>query len=35
MKQEIMKSYSDTAIDDRILDYMISNPNGEFIDHEE
>lgn len=35
MKQEIMRSYSDTSIDDRILDYMISNPAGEFINHEE
>lgn len=35
LKQEIMRSYSDTVIDDRILDYMISNPTGEFISHEE
>lgn len=34
LKQSIMSSYNDSIIDDRILEYMLSNPEGEFIDHE-
>jgi len=34
MAQEIMESYEDVQIDDRLLDYMLTNPDGEFIDHE-
>lgn len=35
VKQEIMSDYNSKLVDDRILDYMITNPNGEFIEHEE
>lgn len=35
MKQDIMSSYSDSMIDDRILEYMLTNPTGEFNDYEE
>lgn len=35
IKQEIMSDYNSKLIDDRIIDYMLTNPDGEFIDHEE
>lgn len=35
LKQEIMSSYSGSQIEDRILTYMLTNPEGEFVDHEE
>lgn len=34
MKQDIMESYSGTMVDERIISYMLSHPEGEFIDHE-
>lgn len=35
VKQELMASYDRSRIDDDILEYMLTNPNGEFIDHDE
>lgn len=35
LKQEIMECYKGLELDDHILNYMLSNPDGEFINHEE
>lgn len=35
IKQNIMKLYQDSQIDDNIISYMIFNPEGEFISDEE
>ena len=35
LKQVIMESYSESLIDDATLETMLSNPEGEFINHEE
>lgn len=35
IKYEIMALYNSAAIDDKTLDYMISNPTGEFVNNEE
>lgn len=34
LKNQIMQYYNDLRIDDRILDYLISNPTGEYNDNE-
>ena len=35
IKREIISTYSYTIVDDKIIDYMISNPDGEFVSREE
>lgn len=35
LKSELMSCYSETRIDDTILTYMLTNPNGEFNNHDE
>lgn len=32
LKVEIMKNFDSTQIDEHIIDYMITNPTGEFKD---
>lgn len=35
LKQQIMNFYGELQIEDKILDYLISNPSGEYIDNED
>jgi hypothetical protein len=35
LKQQIMNFYSDLQIEDKILDYLISNQSGEYNDNED
>lgn len=35
IKYEIMSLYDSELVDDKTLDYMISNPTGEFVNNEE
>lgn len=34
LKKSIMESYAESRLDDSLLDLMLANPEGEFIDHE-
>lgn len=35
LKQQIMNFYGELQIEEKILDYLISNPSGEYIDNED
>ena len=35
LKHEIMSFYNDLQLEDKILDYLISNPSGEYNENED